>query len=330
VKLEEEPLVEMYEKMLRIRRFEEKVEELHIKGILPGLKHLYIGEEAVAVGVISSLDKSDLIMSTHRGHGHCIAKGADIKKMMAELFGKKTGYCYGKGGSMHISDFDIGVLGADGIVGANIPIVGGAALAAKMRGTSQVVVSFFGEAAANTGTFNEGINLAVVWKVPAIFVCENNLYAISVAQQRSTAVRDVAKRALGYGIPGIVVDGMDVVAVYEATNKAIKRTRNGEGPTLIECKTYRFRGHYAGEGDRERTYRSREEVQEWMKRCPIKNFKSQLIKKGILTGQRAADIEKNIIVEIEEAVRFGQESPYPEPEEALENLYYGDAKRDAN
>lgn len=326
MEVEKEPLVEMYEKMLRIRKFEEKVEELHIKGILPGLKHLYIGEEAVAVGVISSLNESDFIMSTHRGHGHCIAKGADIKKMMAELFGKKTGYCHGKGGSMHISDFDIGVLGADGIVGANIPIVGGAALAAKMRGTSQVMVSFFGEAAVNTGIFNEGINLAAVWKVPAIFVCENNLYAISVAQQRSTAIQDVAKRAAGYGIPGITVDGMDVVKVYEAANKAIKRARNDEGPTLIECKTYRFRGHYAGEGDRERTYRSSEEVQEWMKECPIKNFKSQLTKKGILTEQRSADIEKNIILEIEGAVRFGQESPYPEPEEALEDLYYDDVK----
>lgn len=330
MELEEKLLVEMYEKMLRIRKFEEKVEELHIKGILPGLKHLYIGEEAVAVGVTSSLNKSDLIMSTHRGHGHCIAKGAGIKKMMAELFGKKTGYCHGKGGSMHISDFDIGVLGADGIVGANIPIVGGAALAAKMRGTGQVVVSFFGEAAANTGIFNEGINLAAVWKVPAIFVCENNLYAISVVQHRSTTIQDVAKRAAGYGIPGIIVDGMDVVAVYEATNKAIKRARDGEGPTLIECKTYRFRGHYAGEGNRELTYRSSKEVQEWMKRCPIKNFKLRLIKKGILTEQRATDIEKNIILEIEEAVRFGQESPYPEPEQALKDLYHDDVKKDVN
>ncbi len=328
MEVEKELLIVMYEKMLMIRKFEEKVEELHIKGILPGLKHLYIGEEAVAVGVISSLNESDFIMSTHRGHGHCIAKGADIKKMMAELFGKKTGYCHGKGGSMHISDFDIGVLGADGIVGANIPIVGGAALAAKMRGTSQVMVSFFGEAAVNTGIFNEGVNLAAVWKVPAIFVCENNLYAISVAQQRSTVIQDVAKRAAGYGIPGITVDGMDVVKVYEAANKAIKRARNGGGPTLIECKTYRFRGHYAGEGDRERTYRSSEEVQEWMKRCPIKNFKSQLITKGILTEQRSADIEKNIILEIEGAVKFGQESSYPEPEEALEDLYYDDVKKD--
>lgn len=320
-------LLGMYEKMLMIRKFEEKVEELHIKGILPGLKHLYIGEEAVAVGVISGLNENDLIMSTHRGHGHCVAKGASIKKMMAELFGKKTGYSRGKGGSMHISDFEIGILGADGIVGANIPIVGGAALAAKMRGTGQVVVSFFGDGAVNTGIFNEGVNLAAVWKVPAIFVCENNLYAISVAQKRSTAVEDVAKRAAGYGIPGIVVDGMDVVAVYEAARKAVKRARNGEGPTLIECKTYRFRGHYAGEGSREWTYRSSEEVEQWMQKCPIKNFKSRLIKKGILTKQITADIERSIILEIEKAVKFGQESPYPDPEEALDDLYYGDARR---
>lgn len=262
-------LMEMYEKMLKIRKFEEKIEQLHKEGILPGLKHLYIGEEAIAVGVVSALDKNDLLLSTHRGHGHCIAKGADVRKMMAELFGKRTGYCHGKGGSMHITSVEIGMLGANGIVGANIPIAGGAALAAKMRGEKQVVVSFFGDGAMNTGVFHEGINLASLWKVPAVFVCENNLYAISVAQSRSTAISDVFKRADAYGIPGECVNGMDVVSVYKSAKKAVERARKGLGPSLIECRTYRFYGHYIGEGNRERAYRSEEEVKRWRKKDPL-------------------------------------------------------------
>lgn len=327
MQLEKGQLIEMFRRMVKIRKFEEKVEDLSRKAILPGLHHLYIGEEAVAVGAISALCKEDLIISTHRGHGHCIAKGVDVKKMMVELFGKKLGCCRGKGGSMHISDIEIGMLGANGIVGSNISIAGGAALAAKLRKTSQVVVSFFGDGATNTGAFHEGINLASLWKVPAVFVCENNLYAISVAQSRATSVSDIADRATSYRIPGVTVDGMDVIGVYDVAHIAVERARNGNGPTLIECKTYRFRGHYDGEADRERTYRSKEEVQKWEKKCPIKNFRSRLIQMGILTEEELVGIEKKIATEIENAVKFAEESPYPEPEEALQDVYFVDNKK---
>lgn len=322
LRLEKEKLLEMHEKMVRIRKFEMKVEELHLQGILPGLKHLYIGEEAVAVGVISALRKDDYIASTHRGHGHLIAKGSDIKKMMAELFGKKTGYCKGKGGSMHISDINLGILGANGIVGANMPIAGGAALSAKLRGTDQVAVSFFGDGGANEGIFHEGINLASIWKLPVIFVCENNLYAISTHQPTVTATPNVGDRASSYGIPKFIVDGMEVMAVYEATNKAVAWAREDKGPTLIECKTYRFRGHYVGEGSRELTYRPRKELEEWEKRCPIKRFESLLTEKNILTQSLVNQIDHQIDSEIEEAVKFAEQSPYPDPQEALDDLFF--------
>lgn len=322
MKLEREKLLEMYEKMVRIRKFEVKVEELHLEGKLPGLKHLYIGEEAVAVGVISALRENDYIASTHRGHGHCIAKGSDIKKMMAELYGKKTGYCKGKGGSMHISDIDIGILGANGIVGANIPIAGGAALSAKLRGTNQVAVSFFGDGGANEGIFHEGINLASAWKLPVIFVCENNQYAISTHQSRVTAISNMGDRASSYGIPKFIVDGMDVLTVHRAANKAVRWAREGKGPTLIECKTYRFRGHYVGEGSRELSYRAEEELEEWEKRCPVEKFKSELIAKNILTCSLAKEISDKIDGEIEDAVKFAEEGPYPDPQEALDDLFF--------
>ncbi len=327
VKLEKEKLLEMYEKMVRIRKFEMKVEALHIQGILPGLKHLYIGEEAVAVGVMSALREDDYIASTHRGHGHCIAKGSDIKKMMAELYGKKTGYCKGKGGSMHISDINLGILGANGIVGANIPIAGGAALSIKLRGTDGVAVSFFGDGGANEGIFHEGINLASAWKLPVIFVCENNQYAISTHQLRVTAISNMGDRASSYGIPKFVVDGMDVLAIHQAAGKAVKWAREGKGPTLIECKTYRFKGHYVGEGSRELSYRSEEELEEWKKRCPIEKFKSELIEKNILTCSLTKKIGDKIDSEIEEAVKFAEESPYPDPQEALDDLFFEGALR---
>jgi len=320
-KLKKEKLLDMYRKMVRIRKFETRVEELHVQGILPGLKHLYIGEEAVAVGVASCLREDDYIGSTHRGHGHLIAKGGDVKLMMAELYGKKTGYCKGKGGSMHIADINIGILGANGIVAANIPIVGGAALSAKLRGTDQVAVSFFGDGGANEGIFHEGLNLASVWKLPAVFVCENNQYAISTSQSTTCAVAKIADRASSYGMPGFTVDGTDVLSVYEVTSKAVARARKGEGPTLIECRTYRFKGHYVGEGSRELTYRSQEEVEKWQKMCPVKRFKSYLVKEGIFTESFLEDIDHQIGEEIEEAVRFAEGSPYPLPEDALEDLF---------
>jgi len=322
MKLDKRLLLEMYQKMVRIRKFETKVEQLHIQSKLPGLKHLYIGEEAIAVGVASCLRKDDYIGSTHRGHGHLIAKDGDFKMMMAELYGKKTGYCKGKGGSMHITDISIGVLGANGIVAANIPIVGGAALSAKLRGTDQVAVSFFGDGGANEGIFHEGINLASAWKLPAIFVCENNQYAVSTCQSKTTVIPNVADRASSYGIPGFVIDGMDVLAVYEVTSKAVARAREGTGPTLIECKAYRFKGHYVGEGARELSYRSQEELEKWQGKCPIKRFKSTLIKEGILTEELGEKIDHQIDEEIEKAVRLAEESPYPSPEDALEDLFF--------
>jgi len=322
MKLDKQLLLDMYGRMLRIRKFELKVEELHLRGILPGLKHLYIGEEAVAVGVTFNLREDDYVGSTHRGHGHLIGKGGDVKIIMAELYGKKTGYCKGKGGSMHIADVNIGILGANGIVGANIPIVGGAALSAKLRGTDQVAVSFFGDGGANEGIFHEGINLASVWKLPAIFICENNQYAISTSQSKATAIPDIADRAKSYGIPGFTVDGMDVLAVYEITGEAVARAREGKGPTLVECKTYRFKGHYVGEGSRELSYRSREELQKCQEKCPIEKFKQVLTKEGILTEELAEKINRRIDRELEEAIKFAEESPYPSPEDALEDLFF--------
>lgn len=321
-------LIEMYEKMLTIRKFEEKVDHLLREGVLPGFAHLYIGEEAVAVGVVSALDRDDLVLSTHRGHGHCIAKGADIRKMMAELFGKTTGYCHGKGGSMHITGVEVGILGANGIVGANIPIAGGAGLAAKMRGEKQVVVAFFGDGAANTGAFHEGLNLASLWKVPVVYVCENNLYAVSVAQSRSTAIPDISKRADAYGIPGESVDGMDAVSVYESAMKAAERARKGLGPSLIECRTYRFYGHYSGEGKLGITYRSDEEVRKWKKRDPLIVLGRKLREMYEIRTQDLAVVETRVEKAIEEAVEFAKSGPSPNPGEVWVDLFYEEDEED--
>lgn len=319
--LNKEKLIELYMNMVKIRNFEETAAKLFAEGLIPGLVHLYIGEEAVAVGVCANLGKEDYILSTHRGHGHCIAKGGVIKKMMAELLGRSAGYSKGRGGSMHMVVPEIGVMGSSGIVGAGIPIAAGLGLAIELKQTNQVVVCFFGDGASNTGTFHEGINLAAVWKLPVIFVCENNLYAISVPIHKSTSVKNVADRAVAYGIPGVVVDGMDVTAVYKAAQEAVSRAREGKGPTLIECKTYRFRGHYEGDPKKGGTYRSGAEMSEWEKKCSISNFKAKLIEKGILTEKEAQEIEQRCIKEIEEAVEFAKKSPYPLPDEVQENVF---------
>jgi len=316
--LTKEKLVEMHRKMLEIRLFEEKVFELYGQNLVPGTIHLYLGEEAVAVGVCNALRNDDYITSTHRGHGHCIAKGAELKRTMAEILGKKTGYCKGKGGSMHIADFSIGMLGATAVVGAGLPIAVGAGLSVKLRGTDQVVACFFGEGASNQGTFHESINMASTWKLPVIFVCENNLYAMGTRQSRVMAIENVADRAVAYGIPGVVVDGNDVLAVYEATQKAVERARKGEGPTLIECKTYRHKGHSRVDPAK---YRPKEEVEEWLAKDPIKRFKEKLMQTNTLTEPEFQQIEKEVSAEIEEAVKFAMESPYPAPEEALEDVY---------
>jgi pyruvate dehydrogenase E1 component alpha subunit len=316
--LPKEKLIEMYRMMVKIRLFEEKVFELYAQNLVPGTIHLYTGQEAVAVGVCSALRKDDYITSTHRGHGHCIAKGADVKRVMAEILGKKTGYCKGKGGSMHIADFSIGMLGATAVVGAGIPIAAGAGLSIKLRGTDHVVACFFGDGASNQGTFHEGINMAAIWQLPVIFVCENNLYAMGTRQSLVMRIENIADRATAYGIPGVVVDGNDVLAVYEAAFKAAERGRRGEGPTLIECKTYRHRGHSRVDPAK---YRPKEEVEAWLAKDPIKRFKEKLIKFNVLTDIEIQQIDKEVAAEIEEAVKYAMESPYPVPEEALEDVY---------
>lgn len=316
--LPKESIVKMYRKMLEIRFFEEKVFGLYGQNLVPGTIHLYAGEEAVAVGVCNALSKDDYITSTHRGHGHCIAKGADLKRTMAEILGKKTGYCKGKGGSMHIADFSIGMLGATAVVGAGLPIAVGAGLSARLRKTGQVVACFFGEGASNQGTFHESINMASAWKLPVIFVCENNLYAMGTRQSRIMNIESIADRAVSYGIPGVSVDGNDVLAVYEAACVAVERARRGEGPTLIECKTYRQKGHSRVDPAK---YRPQEEVEGWLRRDPIKRLRHNLIQTVISTEAELQEIEKEVSSEIEDAVKFAVESTFPAPEEALEDVY---------
>lgn len=316
--LNKDRFAEMYQKMLEIRLFEEKIFELYAQNLIPGTIHLYAGEEAVAVGVCSSLRKDDYITSTHRGHGHCIAKGADLKRTMAEILGKKTGYCKGKGGSMHIADFNVGMLGATAVVGAGLPIAVGAGLSIQLRKTDQVVVCFFGEGASNQGTFHESINMASVWRLPVVFICENNLYAMGTRQSRVMNITDVANRAAAYGIPGEIVDGNDVLAVYDVAEKAVERARKGEGPTLVECKTYRHKGHSRVDPAK---YRPKEEVEEWLSKDPIKNLRTYLLATHVLTEMEIQQIEQNVLIKIEEAVKFALESPFPLAEEALEDVY---------
>jgi TPP-dependent pyruvate/acetoin dehydrogenase alpha subunit len=318
VEIPREKLLDMYRTMVRIRRFEERTAKEFAAGKIPGSVHLYIGEEAVGTGVISHLRKDDYIFSTHRGHGHLIAKGGKTDRAMAELFAKKTGYCLGKGGSMHIADTDIGMLGAAGIVGSGITLANGAALSSVLRKTDQVTVCFFGDGASNRGSFHEGINLAAVWCLPVIFVCENNLWAVSVPTSCSLKIRDIADRAVGYGIPGVVVDGMDVLAVYEVAGEAVARARSGGGPTLIEAKTYRYRGHFEGDSG---IYRPKEEVEAWLKRDPIKLYQEKLLEMKVITPEMAKQIDEEALAEMDAAVKFAEESPPPGPEEVLNGVY---------
>jgi len=313
-------MVEMYRTMVKIRLFEGRLPELYATGFT-GLTHLYIGQEAVAAGVCANLRREDYLTSTHRGHGHVIAKGGELKFMMAELFGKKTGYCKGKGGSMHITDIAIGILGANGIVGAGIPIATGAGLSSKMRKTDQVTACFFGDDASNTGAFHEGLNFASVHRLPVVFICENNLYGISVPQKQHQAIQDISIRAAAYNMPGVTVDGNDVLAVCEASRKAIERAKAGEGPTLIECKTYRWRGHHEGDPNRGSRYRPVGEVEAWMKKCPIRRFEEKLLKKKILTVGKVKAMKEEIEREIDEAIAFAKESPSPGPQDLYEDVY---------
>ena len=316
--MEKETALFLYRKMVQIRKFEEKLYQLFLTRPMPGSMHQYNGEEAVAVGVCAHLNKDDYITSTHRGHGHCIAKGVEIKKIMAEMFAKKTGCCGGMGGSMHIADFSIGMLGAIGIVGAGIPIAVGAAWSCKYRGSKQVAVAFFGDGAANEGAFHEALNLAAVWKLPAVFVCENNVYGFSTHYRRVTAVEDIADRAAGYGIPGKVVDGMSVRAVYREFGEAVERARAGDGPTLLECKTYRYMGHSRFE---KASYRTKEELEEWKKRDPVKLFKEFLLKEMKIDGKDLGRIDSQIDKEISDSVEYSEKSPDPAPDDYKKYLY---------
>jgi acetoin:2,6-dichlorophenolindophenol oxidoreductase subunit alpha len=310
--------LKMYRDMLKIRHFEEKVKELDMKGKLPGFFHLYVGEEAIAVGACSAINQSDYITSTHRGHGHLVAKGGDLGKAMAELYAKETGYNKGRGGSMHIAAPELGMLGANGIVGAGIPIATGAAFSAKYQKDGRVAVCFFGDAGASQGTFHEALNIAATMNLPVVYVCENNLYGVSTKQCDVRKIEDIAIRAESYGMPGYIVDGNDVEAVYNKVSEAVERARKGEGPTLIECKTYRHYTHFTGEPD---TYRPKEEVAAWKANDPIKRYTEKLIAEGIIDENGAREIEKGVIDEVNKAVEFAENSPKAKPESALEDVY---------
>jgi TPP-dependent pyruvate/acetoin dehydrogenase alpha subunit len=320
MRLSPEQQREMLRQMQTIRRFEERASDDFHAGHIYGVVHCYIGEEAIAVGVCAALNRDDQIISTHRGHGHCIAKGADLDRMMAELYGREAGYCKGKGGSMHIADFGIGMLGANGIVAGGIPIVTGAGLAAQLEGKGRVAVSFFGDGASNAGPFHESLNIAAAWKLPMLYVCENNLWSAETAAASTLALPDVAARAAGYGIPGVIVDGNDVIAVHEAAVAAVARARAGEGPTLIECKSYRWRKHTERheQGDR----RPPDEIEAWKAKDPIKKMVEYLkSQQGQLTDEEFQAMDREILARIEKSVVFAKASPFPVPEKALEDVF---------
>ena len=321
MEVDKKTLLQMYRNMLRIRYFEERLAEESAQGNIPGLLHLYVGEEAVAVGACTPLSKEDYITSTHRGHGHCIAKGGDLGKMMAELFAKETGYCKGRGGSMHIAAPEIGIVGCSAIAGAGIPIAAGVGLSIKMRGSSQVCVSFFGDGASNTGAFHEGMNMAAVWKLPVIYVLENNMYAISVASARSTKLKNISERASAYGMASAVADGMDVLSVYQAVSEAAARARRGEGPTIVECKTYRFRGHHEGDPKKGELYRTKDEMDEWEKRDAIRRLSDKIITENKATQAELDGIKQEVLKEVADAVEFAKKSPSPKPEDASAYLF---------
>ncbi len=310
----------IYTTMNRIRQFELKAQQLFEKNMLRGSVHLYPGEEAIAATFCSLLRDEDYITSTHRGHGHCIAKGARLDYAMAELMGKETGYCKGRSGSMHIADFTKGNLGANAIVGGGIPIATGAALAAKMKGTDQIAISFFGDGASNEGTFHESLNLAAIWKLPVLYVCENNGFGISVPVAQSTAVENISERAGGYNMPGYTVDGNDVYAIYEIAEKAAARAKAGEGPTLIECKTYRHLGHWTGDPQ---NYREKGEVDFWKnERDPIQLMRARLLADGDMTEAALTSIEDAALQEADAAAEFAINSPEPDPAFVMQDVFF--------
>jgi pyruvate dehydrogenase E1 component alpha subunit len=311
---------DLHRRMVRIRLFEEAAGRLAEANKLPGFLHLYVGEEAVASGVCGALNDDDHITSTHRGHGHLVAKGGDFNRMMAELMGKSTGYCKGKGGSMHISDTSLGMLGANGIVGAGSPIAVGAAFANKYRGKGQVAVAFFGDGSTNIGAFHEAANMACALHLPIVFACENNEYGEFTPRDKTMAITDVVDRAAGYGMPGVIVDGMDVIAVHEAAVEAVERARQGGGPSMIEAKTYRFYNHH-GVQNLGLKYRSDEEVSIWKLRDPIFTFEDRMIENGAATRANFDDIWAELRADIDTAIQFAEDSPYPTPDQILVNVY---------
>lgn len=308
----------MYETLVRIRTFESRAVDLFAEGQIPGFLHSYLGEEAIATGVCANLERTDFITSTHRGHGHIIAKGGDTRYMMAELYGRTTGYCKGKGGSMHIADRGLGILGANGIVGAGQDIAVGAGLSIAYRGTNQVTACFFGDGSTNQGTFNEALNMASIWKLPIVFVCENNQFGISMSQSKHQAIKDIADRAVSYGFPGIAVDGNDVMAVYEVAREAVNRARQGQGPTLVECKTWRWRGHFEGDPS---VYKDPVEQEAWMEKEPVRRYRTFLEENEVMTADEMDAVDKRIDDEIDAAVAYAQESPLPQPEDVVKNVY---------
>lgn len=317
--LTKENLLDLYHQMWLIRYFDEKVDEFFARGMIHGTTHLAVGQEASAAGACFVLEQRDKITSTHRGHGHCIAKGADVNRMMAELFAKETGYCKGKGGSMHIADVDQGNLGANGIVGGGIPIAVGAALTSKMKDLGFVVLCFFGDGASNEGSFHEAINLASIWQLPVIFFCENNQYGMSGPVKEMVNIEHIAERAAAYGIPGKVIDGNNLFEVIEVTKEAVERARNGEGPTLIEAKTYRWKGHSKSDAKK---YRTKEEEMDWrLNRDPIKRCAEVLIGQGIATEEELNQLQAKAKQEIEDSVVFAEESPEPSIETLEEDVY---------
>ncbi len=316
--LHQDQHLDLYRRMVLIREFELRAINERRTGLIPGFIHSCVGQEATAVGACAALRPDDVITSNHRGHGHLIAKGGDPKYMMAELAARSTGYCGGKGGSLHMADFELGILGANGIVAGGIPMATGAALAFRMRSEDRVALAFFGDGAVNEGAFHEAANMAGLWKLPIIFFCENNLYGEGTPQNKQAPVTDLALRAGGYAFPGTIVDGNDVLAVYEVTRAAVERARAGQGPTLVEGKTYRFRGHYEGDP---MVYRSKEEMESWQQRDPILAFRRYLIESQIAAEADLQAIEDEVQTVLDEAVQFAAHSPRPEPGSALEGLY---------
>jgi len=319
MQLTRDRLLDAYRKMRMIRCFEEKLQELVLAGKMAGFLHLYAGEEAVAAGVCAHLDARDWVASTHRGHGHCIAKGVDVAGMMAELFGRKTGLCKGKGGSMHIADMDRGMLGANGIVGAGIPLATGAALTAQIKKTGGVGVAFFGDGASNQGQFHESLNMAQNWKLPALYVVENNGWGEFTPTEFVVPVADIAERARSYAMASAIADGMDFFDVYDKAGQAIDRARRGEGPTLLECKTYRFHGHYVGDT---MAYRPKEQAEHWkQRRDPLDRFEQRVVEAGLLDGDDLRRLDGEVAVELDAAVRAAEAAPFPDPSDVLTDVY---------